>query len=238
MKATIYGFLAVVVALLMLALPMKALARDHGGWHHDHGNHNGWYKHHGSWGGHGYYRGYWHHHDHDWYEHHGYGGYGYGYGGYPGYGGYGYGGYPGYGGYGGYPGNLICDEDGDDCRTAPLFSVPWQSGYYGPGAYYGQSYYGAPNAGKLMQLRQTMAQRLNANQALYQAAIAQGNYPLANKAATRVQYQSATINAANSMLSGVPVAGYPAYNQAAYGNPYYGQSGYSPLVPVLQMLGY
>lgn len=211
------GLLAVVIALVVLAMPMEALAHDHDGWHHDHGNHRGWYKHHRDYdgGGYGYggYPGNWHHHDDDddWYEHHGYGGYGYG--GYPG---YGYGGYPGYG-YG-YP--------------APPISVPFSSGYYG------SSY--TPNMGKMMQLQQTMSQRLNANQALYQAAVAQGNYPLANKVAARMQNQSATLNAANSMLSGAAVpgmSGYPAYNQAAYGNSYYGQTG-SPLGSILQMFGY
>jgi hypothetical protein len=102
MKAMIYGLLALVVALVVLAMPMKAMARDHDGWHHDHGNHWGWYKHHGGYG----YRGYgYHHHDHDWYEHHGYGGYAYG--------------------YGGYPENMVCDYDGDDCRPVPLMTVPW-----------------------------------------------------------------------------------------------------------------
>jgi hypothetical protein len=251
MKATVYGLLAALVALMVLAMPMKALAHEHHGWHHDNGNHWGWYKHRGGDGGYGYggNPGYWHHHDHEWYEHHGYGGYGYGYNGYPG--SYGYGGYPGNNAYGAYPGNnaygaypdnTVCDEDGDDCQPVPPMSLPWPSGYPGPGSYYGSGYNGssyAPNAGKLMQLQQTMSQRLYANQALYQAAMAQGNYPLANKAATRMQNQSATISAANAMLGGAAAPGYPAYNQPAYGaSPYYGQSGASPLGSILQMLGY
>ena len=98
MKALVYGFLALVVTLVVLAMPMKALARDHDGWHHDHGNHFGWYKHHGGYGdGYGWHPGHWRHHDHDWYEHRG---------------------------YGGYPGNTVCDYDGDDCRTVP-WSYPW-----------------------------------------------------------------------------------------------------------------
>jgi hypothetical protein len=198
MRARVYGLLAAVVALAVLAMPMKALAHDHQGWHHDHGNHRGWYKHQGGYGGYGYgeHPGHWHHHDHDWYEHRGYGGYGYGYG------------------YGGYPGNMVCDYDGDDCRPVPFMSAPWSPGYYGPGSYYGSGYYGSgytPNTGKLIQLQQTMSQRLNANQALYQAAMGQGNYALANKAAARMQNQSATLSAANAMLNGAAPA-YAAYN--------------------------
>lgn len=216
MKAKACGFLA-VVALIMLAIPMKALAHDHDdnhGWHHDHGHHYGWYRHHGGYSD---------------------GGYGYGYGGYPGYGRHDddddeHGGY----GYGGYPGNMECDDDGDGCRAVPPVAVPWGTGGYWPMTYSRP----AANAGKLIQLRQTISQRLNANQALYQAAMAQGNYPLAGKVAARMQNESATVNAANSMLNGAAAPAYP-YNQSVYGgNPYYGQSGYSPLGAIVQMLGY
>ncbi len=204
MKATTYGFLAAVVALVLFATPLKVLAHDFGGWHHDHGHHWGWYKHHGGegWGGYG--PGYgWHHHDcddDDWGEHGGYGGYG-PYGGYgAGYGGYG----PGYG-------------------VTPPISIPWNAGGYQ--GYYGSGY--APN-GKLMR----MQQRYNANQALYQAAMAQGNYPLANKAAAHMQKQSMRLNAANSMLGGMGIP----YGAPGYGaNPYYGQGGYSPLSSIMQM---
>jgi len=240
MKATVYGLLAAVIALVLLAMPMKALAHEHHGWGHDNGNHWGWYKHQGG-GGYGAGPGFWHHHDHDWdhhdhdwYEHHGYGGYGYGYNSYPG--NYGYGGYPGsysypaaysspgYG-YGGYPGSY---------GSLPLGGLPCTPGQ---GSYYGSGY--APNAGKLMQLQQTMTGRLYNNQALYQAAMAQGNYGLANKAAARMQNQSATISAANAMLAGGGSPIYSGYNQPAYGmNPYCGQSAISPLGSIFQMFGY
>lgn len=243
MKAA-YAFLAAMAALVVLALPVSALAHDHDGWHHDHGRHNGWYKHQG-WDGGGN-PGYWHHREHEWREHewrehHPYGGYGYGYG-------------------GGYPGNMVCDDDGDDCRPAPPIAVPGYSGY-DPGSYYGSGYFGssyapvpygsglapgaygsgfAPNTNKLMQLRQTMTQRLSTSQALYQAAMARGNYALANKMAARMKNQSATINGANAMLGGGGAApGYSTYYQPGYGaNPYYGQAGASPLTSVLQMFGY
>ncbi len=222
MKA-VHGLLAVVVALVVMAMPMQALAHD--GWGHDHGHHWGWYKHHGGYGdqyggGYGGYPGDWKHHEHEWYEHHGYAG----------------------AGYSGYPGNLACDEDGDDCRPLPVppISVPYSS-YYGSVPGYAPGYYGsgyAPNMGKLMQLQQTMSQRLNANQALYQAAVAQGNYPLANKVAARMQNQSTTLNAANSMLGGAVQSVYSGYQPAYGASPSYGQPGYSPLSSVLQMLGY
>lgn len=221
MKA-VQGLFAAMVALLVVAIPIQALAHDHDGWNH--GHHWGWYKHHGyegQYGGDYGYPGDWRHRDHEWYEHHGYAG----------------------AGYGGYPGNLACDEDGDDCGPLPVppIAAPY-SGYYGSVPNYGPGYYGsgyAPNMGKMMQLQQTMSQRLNANQALYQAAVAQGNYPLANRVAGRMQNQSATLNAANSMLNGGGVPGmpaYPGYNQP-YGNPYYGQTA-SPLSSILQMFGY
>jgi hypothetical protein len=215
MKATVYAALAAVVALVLAATPVKALAHD--GWHHDHGRHLGWYKHGGGYDSGGY-PGYWRHHHHDddddggWHEHHGWGGDG----------GYGDGG-AGYG-YSGYPGG-----------------VPGYGAYYGQGYAGGQGYYGsgfAPNAGKLMQLQQTMSQRLNASRALYQAAVAQGNYKLANKLAGQMQKQSMTLNAANSMLGGAGAPGFPPY-QSGYGtNPYYGQSGASGLGSILQMFGY
>lgn len=105
MKAIVYGFLALVFALVLLATPIRAMAHDHDGWRHDHGNHWGWYKHHGGYG-YGWHPGHLHHHDYDWwYAHHPYGSYAYG--------------------YGGYPGNMVCDYDGDDCRPVPLMTVPW-----------------------------------------------------------------------------------------------------------------
>ena len=60
-----------------------------------------------------------------------------------------------------------------------------------------------------------MGQRLSANQALYQAAMSQGNYGLANKLASRMQVESNTISAANARLNGaasyVYQPGYSAY---------------------------
>ncbi|MGO9055856.1 MAG: hypothetical protein ACLQU2_00485 [Candidatus Binataceae bacterium] len=99
MKAAAYGLLTLVVALIMLAMPMKALAHDHG-WHR-HGHHYGWYKHHGWYDR---YPGYWRYGDDDWR------------------GGYAYRGYP-------YPGNMVCDHDGDRCWPAPSVS-PWGYGYW------------------------------------------------------------------------------------------------------------
>jgi hypothetical protein len=61
MKATVYSILAIIMMVIMLALPTTALAHDHEHghhWHHDHGNHYGWYRH----------RSYWRHHDDGWYE--------------------------------------------------------------------------------------------------------------------------------------------------------------------------
>ncbi len=153
MKA-VPGFLAAAVALLVLAMPIRALAHDR--WYHDHGHHWGWYKHHGryGYGGYGYpeysgytYPGYWGHHEHEWWELHRYGGAG-----------------SGYGGYGGYSVNRPI--------SAP-FGGP---GYFGSVPYNGLGSFGsayAPNMGKMMQLQQTLNQRLNASQALYQAAVAQ-----------------------------------------------------------------
>ncbi len=221
MKTGIQGLAtAAVLALAVAATPIKALAHDHHGWHHDHGRHLGWYKHHHGWGYDGY-PGQWHHHHHDWDDDDAYGDQGYG--GY--YGGYGYG-----NGYGGYP---------------PIASTPL--GSYLSGPVYGSGYYGsgyAPNAGnmgKWMRKQQLASQRLSANQALYQAAMAQGNYALARKAAAHIQKQSNILNGANSILGG----GYSTYGQPVYGAPYYGQPGYgtlapgaSPLGSVLQMLGY
>ncbi|HKD66648.1 MAG TPA: hypothetical protein VKB84_07380 [Candidatus Binataceae bacterium] len=205
MKAKVYGLLASVVGLVMLAMPMTALAHDHDGWHHDHGHHYGWYKH--------------HHDDGWWYKHHRYNPYGYGYG------------------YGAYPPVVTGPPI---TEVPPIATVPpWQSGYYNYNPYYPMSYNNARNAAKLSQLQQTMAQRANANGALYQAALAQGNYPLANKAATRMQYATATANAANSMLTGAPVTAAPVTGATVpVTNPYYGQAGYSPLSSVIQMLGY
>jgi hypothetical protein len=120
---------------------------------------------------------------------------------------------------------------------------------YATGPAYGYGYNGsvyngiAPNMGKLMRRQQTASQRLSANQALYQAAMAQGNYALANKAAAHIQKQSAILNATNSTMGGV--AAYPGYAQPLYGAaPSYGQPGYgpqpgaSPLGSILQMFGY
>jgi len=190
MKA-VYGLLA-VVALVVLAMPMQALAND--GWGHNHGHH-------------------WHHHG--WYKHNPYAA----------------------GGYAGYPVNTYAGYPLTMPMTMPTVSMPMtvpMAGYYGSGY--------TANAGKLMQLEQTMNQRLGANQAIYQAAVAQGNYPLANKVANRMQYQAATVNTANSMLSGSGMPMMPGYTAAspayAYGNPYYGQAGYSPLASVLHMFGY
>jgi hypothetical protein len=227
MKTRIQGLMAVaVLALAVVAMPIKALAHD--GWHHDHGRHLGWYKHHGgdAWGREG-----WHHHqdwdDDDGYEDQGYGGPGYGYGGLS-YGGQPYGGY--YGGYG--------------YGSPPPAALPL-GGSYLSGPVYGSGGYGyAPNAGKWMLRQQKASQRLSANQALYQAAMAQGNYALARKAAAHIQKQSNILNGANSLLGGAP--GYSTYGQPVYGAaPYYAQPGYgtlapgaSPLGSVLQMLGY
>ncbi|SRR5579875_667103 len=222
MKA-VHGVLAAAVAMLVLAMPIVAFAHD--GWHHDHGNHWGWYKHHGGYGYGGYdgyggggYPGYWDHHRHEWWEHH-----------------------RGYG-YGGYPGGMMCDEDGDDCRPAAPLSVPYGGmGYLGSMPYNGSGLYTpgyTRNMGKMMQLQQTLNQQLNANQALYQAAVAQGNYRLANKLATRMQYQAQTLNAANSFLGGAAPRVYPGYPQTYGVNPYAAQPGYSPLGSILQMFGY
>ena len=214
MKAKAYGILAAMVGLILLAMPVRALAHDHGGYnwgHHDNGHHYGWYKHHG--GDRGWYEGRgWHrHHDDD------------GDGWYGRYGDRRWDGYPnqGYGGV--YPGSVV-----------PPVAVPLSGAYPYAGTY------AAGNPSRLMQLRQTMSQRYNANQALYQAAMAQGNYSLANKAQARMQLQSATINQADAMLNGAAAPVYPGYNQPIYGaDPYaYGQPGYSPLSSIIQMLGY
>ncbi len=213
MKAKAYGILAVVVCLILLAMPMRALAHDHDGdgWgHHEHGHHYGWYKHHG--GDRGWYdgRGWRHHHDHD---------------GDRWYGGYGdrrWGGYQNQGYYGVYPGGVV-----------PPIAEPWSSAYPYAGSY-------AAGNPSLMLLRQTMSQRYNANQALYQAAMAQGNYSLANKAQARMMQESATINQADAMMNGAAPPVFPGYGQPSYAaNPYaYGQTGYSPLSSIIQMLGY
>lgn len=213
MKAKPYGILAVAVCLMALAMPMRALAHDHDGDgrdHHDNGRHRGWYKHHDADRGWHEGRGWHHHRDHD-----------------------GDGRYRRYGdprwdayqnqGYGDvYPGGVV-----------PPIAVPWSSAYPYTGNY-------AAGNSSLTLLRQTMSQRYNANQALYQAAMAQGNYSLANKARARMQLQSATINQADAMLNGAAAPVYPGYNQPVYGaDPYaYGQAGYAPLSSIIQMLGY
>jgi len=123
MKAKASGLLAVIAGLIMLAMPINALARD-GGWrgHHDRGNHYGWFKHHDRDGG--WYGGdRWRHHHHD-YDNNWYGPYGYGrWDGYW----YRHHRYPAV--YRGYPGGLVCDYDGDDCRPAAPFAVPFSSVY-------------------------------------------------------------------------------------------------------------
>jgi hypothetical protein len=198
MKAIVCGLFTAVVALVVMATPMKALAHDWE-WHHHH--HWGWYKHHGA---------------------------------------YEYGGYP----VAAYP--------------VPSVSVPYPSAYPVPGSYayapsYGSAY--VPNAAKLMQLQQTMTQRLANNQMLYNSAIAQGNYPLANKVANRMQGQAMTANAASSMLSGAVPAAVPSYPTAfspsyptalgpgyAYNQPVYGASpsyGQTPAMgSLLHMFGF
>jgi hypothetical protein len=180
MKSMIYGFLAAVATLMVMATPIKAMAHDWD-WHH--------------------------HHDWKWYKHHHI---------------VEYGGYP----VAAYP-----------VTPMPAVNVPYESAYpvYSTAvpSYYGSGY--VPNPAKLMQLQQTMTQRLANNQMLYDAAVAQGNYPLANKVANRMQGQAMTANAASSILNGTAPAAVPsypaalspsyAYNQPAYGaNPYYGQT--------------
>jgi hypothetical protein len=93
--------LGVVVGLIMLALPMTALAHDHDGrhWgHHDNGPHYGWYKHHG-----------WER-EHCWPRYHSY-----------------YGGYD----WRYREGNpaVVCNYNGYDCRPVPPIAVPWYSSY-------------------------------------------------------------------------------------------------------------
>jgi hypothetical protein len=238
MKTRIHGFLvAVVVASAILIMPLTARAHDWGRWHHDNGNHLGWYKHHGGYGNGAYgapgyayggnpggWRG--HHHHHDWDDDdRGYGG--------PANGGYS----NAYGGYGGY------GYSGSPMIAAPTLGT-YQPNY---GAYAPTGNLG--NMGKLMRRQQLATQRLSANQALYQAAMSQGNYALANKAAAHIQKQSGILNGANSMLGGVtPYSNYgvpaygatPYYGQSAYGPGAYGQSAYgpaaSPLSSILQML--
>ncbi|GEM_PF-6549248 len=225
MKTRIHGLLAAVAfASAILVMPLKARAHDFGGWHHDHGNHWGWYKHHGYGCGVGYanpgygYGGYpgWHHH-HDWDDDdQGYGGFGYGG---PGYG------YPNaYYGYGGYP------YSGTPMIAPPTLGV-YQPNYAPMG--------NLGNMGRLMRRQQLASQRLSANQALYQAAVSQGNYRLANKAAAHIQKQANILNGTNAILGGA--GPYSNYGVPAYGAPaYYGQPGYgpaaSPLGAILQML--
>ena len=104
MKAMLYIFWAAVIALIVVATPMKVLAHDHGDWHHDHGHHWGSYRHgHGYGYNDGWYPHHWHHHYHGWYGPYPYGGYAYGYS---------------------YPGHVVCDYDGDDCRAVP-WGYPW-----------------------------------------------------------------------------------------------------------------
>jgi hypothetical protein len=237
MKMRIQGLVAVAVIVFTVALaPLSAIAGDHGGWwYHDHGNHWGWYNHHGGYGGYGApgyayggYPGGWHcHHHHDWDDDDGeYGGPAYGqaysgpaYGGYAPYGGYGYSGYP---------------------LMAPS-ALSYPPAYSGYGSYAPMGNLG--NMGRMMRRQQLASQRLTANQNLYQAAMAQGNYALANKAAAHIQKQSTILNAANAMFgAGAAAPAYPGYGLPNYGpTPYYGQPGYgalgaSPLSSILQML--
>jgi hypothetical protein len=205
MKMKGFGLLGMVVGLMMLALPVQALAHGHDGdgrGHHDRGHHYGWYKHHGhdgDWNGR---RGGWdRHHDRDDYDRGDY-----------------------YGSNGGRWNTYGRGYQG----PVPPIPVPLS------GAYPHQGSYGSVNAPKLMQLRQTMTQRLNANQALYQAAMSRGNYQLANTARTRMQNQQATVNQIDSELNGAAAPAYGGYGA----NPYYGQTGYSPLSAITSMLGY
>ena len=107
-----------VVIVIMLAIPIRALADDNEAhFHHDHGKHSGWYKHHGG------YDEYYRHHDYD-------------------------DGYPRYReGRWGYRGEMVCDDDGDRCWSSPPIVVPWQPsfgslGYSNPG-FYGSPYNGS-----------------------------------------------------------------------------------------------